>query len=522
MGVQSVGARFLANAPASRPDTAAYEAPVARYAFLEGLVDGTLYDAPTLARGIAQAGRRSPALPKGIRAITTMPKRAIDRWPGYLYRGGVIPYDVPECNPLLIDCWEQAMRWGGWTRHDLLTYAKRLPWLGVGFAIVEVADDLREVYPRLIHPRELVDLELSVRRDVKMYEVAIPRVGKDVNGTETAYVWHRRVDKLTIQTWEVRNGFAGPRTTVDNPWMFCPAILEGGAGYVSRLDGLIPMIHELNAKLSDGHDFIGRLNHQTTMVATSASDALNAAVKGSSKQAAAYGEFGARLVDLDATQDGRQSSNLIPLPAGSQAFPLLSNLGLADALAWVQRLEGDVREALPELTLGRDLSSVRELGVRAVVETFEHDLNTTAANADRGIVKLAQMGAAMMGELLRAGLVPNPTAAHDPFRAFDLDSFDRGEMPMAMRDREVLPPTMLDLATEAQAIERVVTPSGLLHIGYDVEEIHGPPYAATASAPAETDEAYAVRTRPGILAERQTGASSSADVFATMLSQGRV
>lgn len=517
MGVQAVGARFLANAPAPRPEASAYEAPVARYAFLEGLYDGTLYDEVSLARGLEQAGRRSPALPKGIRAITTMPKRAIDRWPGYLYPGGVIPYDVPECNPLLIDAWEQQMRWGGWTRRDLLTYAHRLPLLGVAFAINEVADDLREVYPRLIHPNELVDLELSVRGDVKLYEVAIPRKRTQANGIVEDYVAHQRIDKTTIRRWEIW-GAANVETNVregPNPFGFCPAILEGGAGYASRLDGLFPMFHELNAKLSDGHDFIGRLNHQTTMIATTDPEGLRSAIRSGSKSTA-YDEFGRSIVDLTATQDGRQSSGLIPMPPGSQAFPLLSNLGLADALAWVQRLESDLRESLPELTNFQNWSGTRELGVRAAVADIEHPVSIVGAAADRGIVKLAQMGAAMMGELLRAGVVPNPTAAHEPFRAFTLDSFDRGEMPMAMKDREVLPPTMLDLATEAQAIERVTTPSGLLHIGYDVEEVYGPP------TDGETEEAYAARTRPGILAERQTGASSSADVFATMLSQGRV
>ncbi|HXH79535.1 hypothetical protein [Nocardioides sp.] len=518
MGVQAVGARFLANAPASRTEASAYTAPVARYDFLEGLYDGTLYDEPTLARGLERAARRSPALTKNIRAITTLPKSAIERWPGYLFPAGRIPYDLPECNPLLIEAWEQAMRWGGWTQRHLLTYAERLPLLGVAFAIAEVADDLREVYPRLIHPRELVDLELSIRGDVKRYEVAIPQTRTAANGTVEKYVKHQRVDKATFRRWEVW-GATGVETNVeesDNPFGFCPAILEGGPGYRSRLDGLIPMIHQLNGSLSDGHDFIGLLNHQTTVVTTTDPVGLRAAVNGGSK-ATAYDEFGRAVVDLTATQDGRQSSGLIPMPVGSQAFPLLSNLGLADSLAWVNRLERDIRTALPELSFDVEMSGVRELGVRVVVARVQEDVNSVYGSAaDRGIAKLAQMGAAMMGEYLRQGMVPNPTAAHEPFRAFTLDSFDRGEMPMAMRDREVLPPTMLDLATEAQALERLTAPFALRHAGFDDEEIYGP------APDGETDEQYAARTRPGILVERQTGASSAGDVFSQMLATGRV
>lgn len=517
MGVQLIGHRFLTNRPADvgRAIPTAYAPPLDRYALLERLYDGTLYTEPAIAR----TGERHPALPRGIRAITTLPKRAIDRWPGYLYRKGEIPYDRPASNPDLIDTWEQAMLWGGWTRHDLLTYAKRLPKLGNALAVVEVADDLREVYPRLIHPRYLVDLELSVRRDVTAYEVAIPRLDAD----DKPYVWHRRVDKRTVRTWEARHATESNVVAGPNPWGFVPAIWEGFADAdgsdrrtegASRLDGLLPMIHELNGGASNAHDFIARLNRQTTMVTTEQPAALARAL-GGAPRAGETDEY-VRAMQEYRTSD-RQTSDVVPVGIGSQAFPLLSNLGLADALAWVQRLEADIREALPELTLGQDLSSVRELGVRAVVETFEHDLNACAANADRGVVKLAQMGAAMMGELLREGMVPNPTAAHEPFRAFDLGSYDRGEMALETLDREVLPPTMGDRAMEAAQVERVTSVWGLRWAGLSDDDIYG------AAPDGETDEAREARTRPaGILADRQTGASSASDVFSTMLATGRV
>lgn len=493
-----------------------------RYALMDAYYAATPYgDQATLP---VRAERVSRALPRSIRAITTAPKRAVDWWPGHLYPKGEIPYDLDETNPELLAAWTQSMRWGGWERRQLLSYAKRQTLYGNVFAIAEVADDLSEVYPRLVHPRYLIDLEVNARQDVQAYEVAIPRERILGPGRVEAYTWHRRVDKLSIREWESRMG-AVTRSLkdVDNPWGFVPAVWEEHQDAAAtdqnlhgegRLDGLLGVFDELNGLLTAGHDFLHKLNRQTTLVATDNPTALAQALTAPSANETLSDAEYVHAVRRDRAR-GDDASTVIPVGKESRAFPLLSNLGLGDGDAWVGRLIEEVVTALPELQFGKDLGGVRELGIRALIEGVEHDLNATAGNADRGLVKLAGMCAGMMGELVASGSIPILTNAHEPFQPFNLGSYDRGELTMSMLPREVLPLTLGERAEEAKAFEGIRTYQGLVHAGFDREAIFGPRIEG------ETDQDYETRTAPrGILDDLQSRTAGAGDVFATALAQG--
>lgn len=522
MGTQALarGRALLYGASQATTSPTVYAPPKVRYDRLEGYYLGTIYGG-----GVPGAGTlNGHPLPKAIRAITLMPGRAIDWWAPHVYPHGRIPWDVDKTNMEAVAAFEQAMRWGGWTDNDLFTYVDREMLLGNTFAAVEISDDGQEVYPRLFHPRQVVDLALSVRRDVTMYEVAVPV--KDAKGQ--SLTWHRRVDRETFRTWTSVGGMqASAVAEVDNPFGFCPAIWERPRASAvtddprvgeSRLDKVLPAFDELNGLLSEPHNYIHKIAKQPIMVVTEKPSELAAALSATPPYADSleYTQAGTAMRDVV-----RQTTHVIPMPLNSSAFPLLSNIGLADALAWVERMQADIRDALPELTLSKDLSGTRELGVRATVEQVEHDLNLAASGADRGIVKLLQMCCAIGGELLEQGVWPNPTGAQELFRPFNLDSYDAGDLEADTEDREVLPPTMGERALEAAQIESLTSAWALRFSGLDTEAIYGPQRAGGNGIPPETDQEYESRTQDrGILADRNQASQAITDSLSRAFSAG--
>jgi hypothetical protein len=193
---------------------------------------------------------------------------------------------------------------------------------------------------------------------------------------------------------------------------------------------------------------------------------------------------------------------------------MLQNLGLGDGGVQADRLLSQIEKARPELTLSQELRDVREIGVQALVEDVEHDLNAAAADADRNVVKLAQMCCAMGGELIRFGVWGRTlTPAQQLFRPFSLESYDRGELEMDTLPRTIVEPTMTERAAQAAAVERLQTTWGMRHAGLSDGEIYG---LDAKGEPIEQE------TRPGLVEELRGGADSTAALLGRALGAGQL
>jgi len=165
---------------------------------------------------------------------------------------------------------KQALTWGGWDK-DILVYALQGALLGDAFA--EIKDDrLRgKVYPRLLHPRYVRELEFNDSGDLTMYHLEIPQ--RDDHNV--SYTWGKRVEKDAITTFrnDTPHGYDGEPATVPNPWGFCPAVWVqhrnvGGQHGGSVMDGLHPIIDELNGMQSAVDDFVFKFVRQNIVVSS--------------------------------------------------------------------------------------------------------------------------------------------------------------------------------------------------------------------------------------------------------------
>jgi hypothetical protein len=171
-----------------------------RYAVYEAYYEGRAYDfdirklrAPT-----------EVPLPKQIQPVHLFVRRAVNWWPGHVYPGVMtadglpastrpnrIPYgdDTDERVRLAV---QQAFLWGS-QGFDLSVYIRTGSMLGDVFAEVVSDVERQKVYPKLIHPRFITDIEWNDTGDIVMYRVEIPQ--RDDRGR--SYTWGKIVTKET-------------------------------------------------------------------------------------------------------------------------------------------------------------------------------------------------------------------------------------------------------------------------------------------------------------------------------------
>lgn len=472
-------------------------------------------------------------LPRTIRPIALIAKRAVDWWPGQVYGGkwtndglptdaGVpnrIPYenDTPEDLRLAV---QQAFTWGNGTRflsRMVHTGAK----LGDVFAEVELhwSDDGQpgnKVYPVLIHPRHVVGLDLSPRGDVQGYRLAIPRW--DVVARQS-YLWGKKVTKDDVTTYynDEPYGYDDQDAVIPNPYGFVPAVwsphmVVGGPHGAPAIDGIMATLDEYQGLLSTIDDYIHRFVRQGVAVASKNPELLASLLRGDSNKGLAG--VPSHLRNMIADQE-RQQINIFPMPEEATFHHMLVNLGLGDAGPHIDRIVHEIELALPEIVLSEkllEMTQVTRPGAMPLVQKVKQKLNDVTENYDHSVVKIGQMCAAIGGHHASNGdwgLGSQLTAQQALFTPFDLDSYAAGLLGFSLKARELIPTSMGDLAAEATAIEALRTPTGLRHVGFSEEEIYG--------------EGNVPVIKPGILEE--TGPATAAGVgnaFAAAFNQGVV
>lgn len=460
-------------------------------------------------------------LPRNLRPIINPAKRAVDWWPGHVYPGAwtmdglatsngvpnLIPYDpdTPEELRLAI---QQALTWGNWGS-DGLVYVRTGAMLGDVF--VEIQNDLerRKIYPRLIHPKYVVDLEWDGAGNLTAYRLAIPQWDPDAR---RGYVWGKRVDKASITTYydDKERGYDDQPATVPNPWGFVPAVWVqhrnvGGQHGSPAIDGLHAKIDEANGVVSNINDYLMRFMRQKKIVATGSWQSLQKALSDPPAKRGATHDFANPNAD-------RESQGLLPAPADTTVHSLLENLGLGESDSHIVRLIAEIEKDLPEITLSDKLMAMSQVtapGAIPLVQDVQGKYRESERNYDAGLIKLGQMCVSMGGALARSGAWGprgQLTRGQAKFLPFDLASFDRGDLDWAITPRDLIPKSFQQKAMEAAAMELVKTPAGLLHLGYTLEQVYG--------------EGNVPAVLPGILAERESAASSTSDLLARAFNAG--
>jgi hypothetical protein len=439
--------------------------------------------------------------PKTLRAISLVSKTAVDWWAEHVYPGvwtrdglkasngdpNMLPYD-DDTSPELRLCSQQAFSWAN-APVFLETLVHKGAMLGDVFTEVEIhyneADpSSNKVYPVVQDPSHVVELELNARGDVKMYRLAIPRWD---SVRRRSYLWGKKVTKDEIITYYDDDEYSyieGQPARIENPWGFPPASwtphrYAGGLHGAPVMDVVISTVAEYDAALGSSNDYIHRFIRQGVFMATKDPKGAQDFFLGMAKARDEKWGGGNEWAGLESSLSERETIPVQPVPEDAKLMTLIQNLGLSDADVHIGRVRTEIEEALPEIVFIRRIQAMDQVtkpGAIALVSQVQGKLNRVAANYDLTTIKMAQMCAAIGGELIRSGeWGPRGqlSAQQRLFEPFDLRSYAQGDLSMGFTPREILPSTFSELIDEAIKLESVKTAVGLKHAGFSDEEIYG-------------------------------------------------
>lgn len=500
---QTVGARLRASVETLNRDSAgqSYAVREAYYGLLESYYLNEVYQ-----RSDARLKeiRNWPGLPKGIRPITSLAKQAVDWWPGQVYPGtwtrdglpasngrpNRLPYDADTDDGLRLAC-QTFYGWGNGNRFlSRLVHTGAM--LGDVFAEIEVhwgEDETKhKVYQSLIHPKYVVELELNKRGDVKSYRLAIPQFDEK---TQRSYMWGKLVTKESIATFyddQPHSYVEGQTAEIPNPWGFPAAVwvphqaVDGDHG-ASALNGIIPILDEYNGVVSSANDYIHRFVRQGAVVETTDPKGMQRFLRNDRDKVEARSadtdqnsETSARRAVLDAERD-RQQINAYPAPTGTRVHHLIQNLGLSEADPHIQRQRVEIEEAVPWVVLAsrlQDMDQVTKPGAMALVSQVQEILDEVVGNYDLGVIRLAQMGMSIAGQMIQDGdWGTDLTDQQKMFAQFDMTSFANGDLDFGFEPREILPLSLQEKLANAQMIENLSMAFTLEYSGFSPDEIYG-------------------------------------------------
>ena len=466
------------------------------YDLLEAYYRNNPYDVLT-----ATAYKGAHGLPRSMRPVYNPTKRAVDWYPGHVYPQGygVVPFadgTAPELEAAVSVAFET---WGNWTRLQSIyvrTGAR------VGNVLIELESDTESgrVYPILIHPSFVPDIELNHRGDVLLVEITIPRYDPIA---KKSYTFGKRITRDTITTLYngEPHGYDGNEAELENPFPFAPAVwvphtATGDVLGAPVIDGVIGKIDEANRIATSVNDFIGRFNRQGIVFASSAPPtSLPKAIEAQNAKA------GIKTNLADPYADAQELPYLAG-PADLTAHRLIENMGIGEAYQYLVGLLGELGDDLPETTLDKDLramSNVTGPGAARMTSDVVNRLGEAQRNYDWGLMRAAQM-AMTMGAILsraRVGGWARQTAAQQTFLQFDETSWDRDELAFDLASRPLFTETPSERIAVAQGIEQLTTPTGMERAGLTPGQIYGTDDTGAPLTPA---------TQDGLLAEREAAA----------------
>lgn len=470
-------------------------------------------------------------LPRTLRPVLSLVKPAVDWWPATLFGGvwtsdglpasdgqpNLLQYDRDTPDELRLAV-QQAFSWanGG---AEIPAWCRQGAMLGDGFGEIQVDFARRKAYPKFWHPRHITNIEWNDSGDVVEYTIEIPMV--EPNGTR--YRWGKTVDKETITTLYDGKpmGYDGQEAVTPNPYGFVPAVWwmfvnSGGQHGQSVVDGLYPVIDELQGIVGSIDDFIHKFIKQHVLIETSDTAGAKKKLEESQAKRGPTRDFANPNAD-------RESMNTFAVPPGTRAHRLIDNIGLGEADPHVQRIMDNIDANLPELTIDKRIAEARQVtgpGGRFIAAPMQRRVNHSFGAIAAALVKLGQMACSINGFHLRNGdwgLSSQLTDQQRLFAPFRLESFDRGELGFGLVTPKLVQPTMAELAAEAKAVEGLGTAWGLGYVGLDDGQIYGTNPDGTAKTPPDLTEGETA----GLLAEKSANQTSAAVAFGGLFDSGQ-
>ena len=455
--------------------------------------------------------RLAQRLPKRFRTVYNPTGRCVDFYPAHCYPGDwnldgrASPDGRPNRVRFTGDAFDdragmkagelpsavmQALDWGNGSAM-LYVYVRTAAKLGS--VLIECVDRLPDaehgqtgkVYPEVIDPRDVVDLDLSPSGHVRRYAVAYRAVNPR---TQMAATYRKEVDRQTVRT------FWDDALVSDEPhdYGFCPAAwvkaFDAGGHYGRpAIASAVRKIVEYNRIVAPTSDWVSKFLHQPMVFWTDADFRANPDIV------------------FEVPDDDGSKLPYMKLPVGGSVTPLVGVMPIGEIGGYLDRLSAQVESDLPEIVVSQELramSNVTGPGAARMMADAAGRLDEVQGNSDAGLVKLSQMLVAIGGYRLNDGAwgaTSKLTRQQQKFSPFSLESYGRGDLDFGLVRRPLVETTELERVSLATMKELLQTRAGLREVGYSDEP--GP-----GNAPSEIDTMLAERQAlSGLLDARLTG-----------------
>lgn len=404
-----------------------------------------------------QSYRAAYNLYRNIRLLYNPTKRLVDFYAAQIYPGvlsedgsalpdGIslaIPFSKdtsPELKAAIAQLWD----WSGWQANKavFVRYGAAL-----GSVLVEVVDEMEsgKVCMEVVWPGFVSGLDLDQAGNVKYYALEYDAYDEEYG----MYRYRKVVNRQSIryyrndQAWDYGNG-----AVVPNVYGFVPAIWvrhqhTGSMHGSPAISGSLGKIDELNNLASHVHDQIHKIIG-SPMVLWSSGVMSNL-----------FGNAKRGPTDDEAQPSADQESVLmLKGPQGGHAESLAGNLDLAGVDSHVDRLIREIEKDHPELTfydqLRQHTGGIGEEITRVFGDVTGLVLDAQSAY-DRASISLFRMATAIAGMRANNGDWGSLTPSQQKFLPFNLDSYARGNLNMAIAPRPLVVPTKKERADERQS-----------------------------------------------------------------------
>jgi hypothetical protein len=391
-----------------------------------------------------------------------------------------IPF-AEDIKPELKDAIAQFWQWTNFQAQKSI-----IPRYGaaLGSVLVEIDDDYLagKVTAKIWWPGFVDGLQLDNSGNVKSY--ALQYKIKD-DTTMATVVYRKEVDIFSIREYRDRQLIK----EIDNPYGFAPAVWykhsDTGAVYgAPAIDGSIAKIDELNSLASHAHDQVHKVIGAPLIAWTKS---FIEPLFSQSKRPPGENEF------APTPTSGGENENILLLKGaeGGRVDSLAGNLNLADTITYMKELISELESDHPELAYNREMRAMSTLtgpAASRVMSDVLGKLSERAASYDQQSLKLFQMAVAIAGFRLNGGFWNQDengfsqtiSTQQEKFRPYNLDSYRKGQIDLAILPRQLIRPTNQEKAAEKlalwQGVQAAVTAGAPLEFvlkdaGFSEEEL---------------------------------------------------
>jgi len=401
---------------------------------------------------------------RNIRSLENPARQLVEFYAAKLYPGTITKDGLPskkgkpsaipfseDTDPALIAAIAQIWQWSNW---QLLKSLQIRYCAALGDVLTEVVDDVEKgkVWLDVIWPGFVKDLDLDHVGNVQMYAVEYPVSSETIVSAYQKnwdyYLYRKEVDKQTIRYYKDGVLFDyGNGAEIANPYGFVPAVWirhqpVGTIHGVPAIAGSEPLFDELNGLLCMIIDQVERILRAPSILW----GAVNARGLAQSQKRGATSE-------LTDQQNDQESVGYITGAQGGHRESLLESLDFAGVDISVGRLLTAIEGNHPELTFWRQLREMSQVTGPAA-ERLTGDVTAKVveaqANYDQQNISLWRMAVAIAGMRANSGAWGQLSPQQQKFSPFDLSSYERGDLDMAIAERPLLAETRLEHAQTVQ------------------------------------------------------------------------